>query len=383
MPDDFTGRREFLRTAGAAFTASLFTGNLRGANDKVRVGFIGVGRMGSGNIGCAAKVPGFEIAAVCDVYQPALDSAEAQARKLGFDGVQAKRDFRAVLADKSIDAVCISAPDHWRACMAVEACKAGKDVWVEKPACVYVEEGPKMVRAARQHNRVAQAGTIGRSSEVFRQAREVVKSGALGEIGFCRAFDDRRGMGEGLMTGRGVRLLDMVQWAFDEAMPISISAQGGRSYSGGGGETLRTTLATFRYSGFVASYESRATNTRATGGGGYGVSFHGSKATLMVNRAGCFLYPNGANAEPVIERRRTAGSRAPHWRNFLECIRSRRRPISDIETCVRTTTTCLLSNLALRHGVTLDWDEKAFSVKQGDIKRYLEPEYGSPWKLEV
>jgi len=359
MPDNATLRREFLRTAGAAaFTASLFSGNLRGANDKVRVGFIGVGGTGSGNVGCAAQVPGFEIAAVCDVYQPALDSAAAQARKLGFDGVQAAKDFRAVLADRSIDAVCISAPDRWRASMAVEACQAGKDVWVEQPVCAYVEEGPGMVRAARQYNRVAQGGTIGRSGEVFRKAREVVKSGQLGEIGFCRAFDDR-------MTGPGVHLLDMVQWAFDEAMPISISAQGGTSYA---------TLATFRYPGFVASYESRATNTRASGGAGYGVSFHGSKATLAVNGAGCFLYPNGANARPAEERGRNAGSRAAHWRNFLECIRSRRRPVSDIETCVRATTTCLLSNLALRHGVTLDWDEKAFAVRLSDIKRYLKLE---------
>jgi predicted dehydrogenase len=371
MPDDSTGRRGFLRTAGAAaFTASLFTGNLRGANDRVRVGFIGAGRMGSGNIGYAAKVPGFEIAAVCDVYQPALDNAEAQARKLGFDGVRAERDFRAVLADKSIDAVCISAPDHWRAYMAVEACKAGKDVWVEKPACVYVEEGAKMVRAARKYNRVVQAGTVQRSGGLFQRAREIVKSGELGEIAFCRAFE--AGLEEqegGAMTGRGLHLLDLMQGAFDEAMPVAISAQGG---------TPCPMLATYRYPGFVASYESRAAN------GGRGVSFHGSQATLMVNGAGCFLFPMRANTKPVEERGRPlADMQVPHWRNFLECIRSRRRPSGDIETCVRSTTTWLLSNLALRHGVTLDWDEKAFTVKQDDIKQYLKPEYRSPWKLEV
>lgn len=351
MPDNAAGRREFLRTAGAAaFTASFFTGNLRGANDKVRVGFIGVGEMGSANIGSAAQVPGFEIAAVCDVRQPALDRAAAQAGKLGFDGVRATRDFRAVLSDKSIDAVCISAPEGWRASMTVQACQSGKDVWVEGPACAHVEEGPRMVQAARRYSRVAQAGTIGRSGQVFRAAREVVKSGELGEILFCRAFDHHP-------SGPGVHLLDMLQGAFDEAMPVSVSAQGGRFRSVGRGETPCTMLATLRYPGFVASYESRAC---AGDGAGYGVSFHGSKATLMVNAAGCVLYPSGANARPVAERGRMADSRAPHWRNFLECIRSRRRPVGDIETCVRATTTCLLSDLALRSGVTLDWDEKAF-----------------------
>src|ERR1035438_1539648 len=122
-------RRAFLKLAGgAALTSSLFTGNLKGANNKVNIAFIGVGRMGSGNIGYCANVPGFEIVAVCDVYQPALDAAVERARKHGFTGVKAIRDFREILADKSIDAVSIATPDHWHAYMAVEACKAGKDV---------------------------------------------------------------------------------------------------------------------------------------------------------------------------------------------------------------------------------------------------------------
>jgi predicted dehydrogenase len=357
MPDNATLRREFLRAAGAAaFTTSLFTGRLRGANDRVRLGFIGVGGIDAANIDCAARIPGCEIAAVCDAYQPALDRALAN------------RDFQTLLADKSIDAVCISTPDHWRAGMTVEACQAGKDVWVETPACVYVEEGAKMLQAARQYNRVVQAGAMQRSGGRFQKAREIVRSGELGEIGFCRVLAGRGGVGDGAMTA--LPLLDLVQGAFDEAMPISISAQGG------GLETPRATLVTYRYPGFVASYES--------GGAGYGVSFHGSKATLIVDAGGCFLFSAGAGAKPVeVSGGRTADSRAPHWRNFLECIRSRRRPAADIETCVRSTTTCLLSNIALWRGATLDWDEKAFTVKQSEIKQYLKPKYRSPWELEV
>src|ERR1700690_1182606 len=121
MPQASSGRREFIKAAGeAALTSQIFTGNLKGANDKVNIGFIGVGQMGSGNIGYAAKVPGFQIAAVCDVYQPTLERAQAQARRLGFEGVKAVRDFREILADKSIDAVCIATPDHWHPYMSVE-----------------------------------------------------------------------------------------------------------------------------------------------------------------------------------------------------------------------------------------------------------------------
>ena len=327
MAQNSTCRRDFLKAAGgAALTTSLFTGSIRGANDRVNVAFIGAGRMGSANIGYAAKVPGIQIAAVCDVYQPALER---------FAGLKASKDFREILADPSIDAVCISTPDHWHAYMTVEACKAGKDVYLETPAFVYVEEGVKMVEAARKYRRVVQAGTVERSGAFVQKARAMVRSGALGEVRFCRTSD----YAGGAMTDRGVHLLDSVQFAFDEAMPVSISAQG---------LTPDTMLATFHYPGFVASYESRA-------GGAYGTAFLGSKATLIVNRA--------------------ADMHVPHWKNFLECIRTRAKPISEIETCVRSTATWVLANIAMRHGMTLDWDEKAFTVKQRDAKQYLEGDY--------
>jgi predicted dehydrogenase len=390
--------------------------------------------MGSGNVGYAAKVSGFEIVAVCDVYQPALERAEAQARKLGFEAVKANKDFREILADKSIDAVCISAPDHWHAYMAVEACKAGKDVYVEKPACVYVEEGAKMVEAARKYKRVVQAGTMQRSGGFFQKAREIVKSGGLGDITFCRTFQaalgkkegegnppdsdpppgldwdlwlgpapkrpfnaNRFGVGDrwssfryfwdyagGAMTDWGVHLMDIVQFAFDEAMPVSISAQGGKFYVTDNVETPDTMLATFRYPGFIGSYESRTANPYPMYNDTYGTSFHGAKATLMVNRTGYWIFPNGKGAQVVEEKsRELADMNVPHWKNFLECVRTRQKPVSDIETCVRSTATCVLANLAMRHGMTLDWDDKAFTVKQHEAKQYLKAKYRSPWKLEV
>ncbi len=436
MAETNTGRRQFLKTAGgAALTSALFTGKIRGANDKVNVAFIGTGRMGSGNIGYAAKVPGFQIVAVCDVYQPALERAQAEARRLGFEGVKAVKDFREILADKSIDAVSIATPDHWHAYLTVEACKAGKDVWVEKPACVYVEEGPKMVEAARKYKRVVQAGTMQRSGGFFQKAREIVKSGDLGDITFCRTFQagstlkdgfgnppdseppagldwdlwlgpapkrpfnaNRWGVGEdrwstfryfwdyagGAMTDWGVHLLDIVQFAFDEVMPVSVAAQGGKFYVTDNTETPDTMLVTYRYPAFVGSYESRTANPFPMYGNTYGTSFHGTKATLMVNRGGYWIFPNEKGKEPVAETSKELSEmNVHHWNNFLECLRSRQKPISDIETCVRTTTSCLLANIALRHGMTLDWDDKAFTVKQHDAKQYLKAKYRSPWKLEV
>src|SRR5512145_3303922 len=180
-------RRDVLTTAAAAFTTLLFTGRVKGANDRVAVGFIGLGAMGSGNVGYAMKIPDFQVAALCDVYEPHLERAQSAAAKGGFQP-KAVRDFREILQDKSIDAVCISTPDHWHAYMMIEACKAGKDVYVEKPACVYVEEGLKMVEAARKYKRVVQGGTMQRSGYFFKKAVEIVKSGELGEITFCKTW---------------------------------------------------------------------------------------------------------------------------------------------------------------------------------------------------
>jgi predicted dehydrogenase len=436
MAQKTADRREFLKTAGgAAFTASLFTGDIRGAKDKLNVAFIGTGRMGSGNIGYAAKVPGIEIASVCDVYQPALEKAQAQARTLGFSGCKAVKDFREILADKSIDAVSIAAPDHWHAYMTVEACKAGKDVWVEKPACVYVEEGVRMVEAARKYKRIVQAGTMQRSGGFFQKARQIVKSGELGDITFCRTFqaalNEKKGEGNppdgdppagldwdlwlgpapkrpfnanrwgveekrwstfryfwdyagGAMTDWGVHLLDIVQFAFDEAMPLSVSAQGGKFYVTDNTETPDTMMVTYRYPGFIGSYESRTVSPFPLYGDTYGTAFHGTRATLMVNRSGYAVYPNEKGKDPVIEKsKELADMNVPHRRNFLDSVRTRQKPISEIETCVRSSTTCILANLSMRHGLTLDWDEKAFTVKQSDARQYLKARYRSPWKLEV
>jgi hypothetical protein len=119
-------------------------------------------------------------------------------------------------------------------------------------------------------------------------------------------------------------------------------------------------------------------------GEGYGTAFHGTKATLFVNRAGYKIFPTEKGKEVVEEHSKDmTPMNVPHWQNFLACIKSREKPASEIETCVRTTATCLLANLSLRHRTWIDWDDKAFTARQPDIKKYLKLHYSSPWKLEV
>jgi hypothetical protein len=176
-----TARRQFLATAGAAFTSSIFTGQIKGANDRISLGFIGVGGRGFQNLRSAINEPNTRISAVCDVYQANLEVAATEAERNGHKP-KSVADFRDVLADKSIDAVVISTPDHWHALMTVEACKAGKDVYVEKPVCTYIDEAPKMIQAMQKYKRVVQGGTNSRLGGHMPAIREVIQSGRLGVI---------------------------------------------------------------------------------------------------------------------------------------------------------------------------------------------------------
>ncbi len=423
-------RREFLQSAGAALTTSLYTGRLRGANDRPAIAFIGMGRMGTSNLRIAMKQENVAIPAVCDVYEPNLESALAATNRQA----RGVRDFREILADRSIDIVCISTPDHWHAYMTVEACKAGKDVYVEKPLCVTVEEGVKMVQAARKYQRVVQAGTMQRSGAHFQKACELVRSGALGKVTFVRTWNygnarpagignppdgeppagldwdmwlgpaprrrfnaNRFGVDPkafshfrwfwdyagGMMTDWGVHWLDIVQMALEEAMPTAITALGGKLWLTDNRETPDTLQITYEYPGVLATYENRSGNAQSMFNKGGGILFHGSQATLFVDRGGYRLVPERESDVVEEEVASSNNSNMAHWANFLECVRTRQKPISDVETCQRSTTTCLLGNIALRSRLRIDWDARNWTTVQAEARRFLSREERSPWKLVV
>jgi len=428
-----SNRRDFFKSAAtAALTTQIFTGNLRGANDKLSAAFIGMGKMGRSNLSAAMRQENVVVSAVCDVFDRNLDMAVA-ATKGQAKGV---RDFREILADKSIDVVCISTPDHWHAYMTVEACKAGKDVYVEKPICVTVDEGVKMVQAARKYKRVVQAGTMQRSAVHFAKAVEIVRSGQLGKVTFVRTWNyghaEPAGIGNppdseppstlnwdmwlgpapkhafnanrfgvdpadkyfsnfrwfwdyagGMMTDWGVHWLDIVQWAFNEQMPESIAAMGGKLYLQDNRDTPDTLQVTYEYPGFIAVYENRENNSQSMFQKSGGVLFHGDKGTLYVDRSGYQVIPEKGSTLEASEMKSTSGGNREHWTNFLECVRTRQQPTSDIEKCQHSTTTCLLGNVALRSRMRVDFDAAKWTVAQSEAKKYLTREYRKPWKLVV
>jgi predicted dehydrogenase len=438
--DNMTERRDILKGAGAALTTQIFTGAVKGANDRVSVAVIGMGRMGMANLNVAMKQPNVEIAAVCDVYQPHLEKAVAATAR-GSNGEPGARtaargvkDFREILRDKSIDVVCIATPDHWHAYRTVEACKHGKDVYVEKPIAVAVEEGRKMVQAARKYNRVVQAGTMQRSGEHFQKACEIVRSGQLGKVSFVRTWNysniKEEGIGNppdgapvagldwemwlgpapehafnanrfgvdpeafshfrwfwdyagGMMTDWGIHLLDIVQMAFDEAAPTAITALGSKLFIKDNRDTPDTLQVTYEYPGFIATYENRLGNANSMFQQNYGILFHGSKGTMFVDRRRCDIHPEKGSTLEEVSVESSNNANMSHWANFLECVKTRQKPISDIEIGHRSTTTALLGNIALRSKLRIDWDPKAETCAQTAGRKFLHREYRKPWKLEV
>ncbi len=432
MTQKHSERRGFLKAAGAALTTSIFTGKIRGANDKVNAAFIGTGAMGLGNIRAAMQQDNVVVSAVCDVYQPNLERGVVASK---YFQARAVKDFREILADKSIDVVCISTPDHWHAYMTVEACKAGKDVYVEKPACTFVAEGKKMVEAARKYNRVVQLGTMQRSGVHFQKATEMVRKGELGKIAFCRTWNignsspvrfgnppdsappanldwdmwqgpaparpfnaNRFGVSPkwfstfrhfwdyagGMMTDWGVHVLDIIQMGMGDKPPKSVSTLGGRYWITDNTESPDTLQVTYEFAdGYLATYEYRESNAQPIFDQGYGSTFYGNKATLYVNRSFYKVMPEkNSDLEPVMVPRSNDANNA-HWANFIDCVKTRKKPICDIEIGVRSSVMCLLANVSLRSGMKIDWDEKNFTTVQPEARKFLSREYRAPWKLEV
>jgi predicted dehydrogenase len=269
-----------------------------------------------------------------------------------------------------------------------------------------------------------------RSGEHFRKAVEVVRSGKIGQVTFCRAwnygnlppegfgnppdqdppadldwdmwlgpaperpYNPARFMkgqwrhfldyGGSLMTDWGVHLLDIVQMAFGDLPPSSVAAIGSKYFLKDSRDYPDTFLAAYEYPEFAATYEYRFGNAQLPyDNRSYGILFHGTKASLFVDRSLYRIIPEkDSNLQPE-EVKSSNNMNDAHWANFLACIKTRKRPVCDIETGCRTTSACLLGNVAWRSRQHLDWDSQNETTVQASARRFLTREYRAPWKLAV
>jgi predicted dehydrogenase len=441
-------RRDFVGsvgvTAGAAALNMTRTSMAVGPNDKIRLGFIGAGSRGNQLLAPFMEIPEFDVVAIADVDdQHTSDTASKVKARRGNDP-KTSRDYHSILDDKDIDAVVIATPDHWHAIPAIDACKAGKDVYCEKPVGCSIQEGQAMIKAARKYDRVMAVGTQQRSSENFQKAVEFVRSGKLGKVFWVQTWNFENisptGMGRypdgeappqidydrwlgpapkrpynpnrchllfrwyfdyagGMMSDWGVHLNDIVLWALDQKAPQAVTAAGGIFTTDDDRDTPDTLQVVYDFPGTTLTYSMRKGNGLKYNGHEYGILFCGTEGSLMLDRSGHEVTPDNVilpygiklvhGDRPVrkielekSEFKAKSDGTNEHIANFLKCLSTRERPAADIEIAHRSTNTTHLGNLAYKLGRKLYWDaEKETFTNDSEANALLKREYRAGYEL--
>jgi len=438
-----TSRRRFLKTTAAATAATTIIpawSSARGEeppSERLRVGSIGVGGQGSGDMRAASRYA--EIAAVCDVD---AGRTEAAAKRSGAKDIY--EDYRKLLDRKDIDIVTIGTPDHWHTKIAIEAMQAGKDVYCEKPLTLTIEEGKLIRKVLKETNRVFQVGTQQRSGRQFLQAIALQRAGRLGDVqkltvGISqnpwsdaiaeapvpeglnwnmwlgqtpevpyrwqpgvKHMPANKGGGDGgsvatnchyefrwwyaysggKMTDWGAHHVDIAQWLINQTGPDQgpVTVEPVKVEHAVKFDEKGDPIQTDRYN-VPKTFEVKATFPNGvemfiTSEGRNGILAEGTKGRIFVSRGGLYGAPAEAlKDDPLPEDAVEALYGGPvkhHMENFMDCIKSRKTPVSDVSSHHRAITTCHLSNIALRLGRAIKWDAKAEQIIGDDAARAMQ-----------
>lgn len=430
LPALFLSRRRFLRSSGLATAAAaaplILPSGLRGQNApsrKITVGIVGSGNIADSHYGALLGDENVRILGVCDVDRERREEGADRVNKAyGNKDCRAYADFRELNRRTDIDTVFVCTPDHWHALVAIDAMRNGKDVYIEKPMTLTIEEGRAVVAAARKHNRVAQHGTQHRSMKRFHDVAEYVRNGGLGKLHriecfippnnrHCGATWKPEAVPEGLdwdmwlgpapwrpysslgchynfrfisdaaygqVTNWGAHYLDIGQWAMDADAGGPVSVEGRGEFPSSGLFTNATKVDfTVRYANGVPMH----CRTRYEGGGTS--RFVGERGWLDISRNRM----NASNPD-LLREMQAPGKKIQlelsnnHHDNFFACVRSRGKPIADVEIGHRTTTVCNLGQIAMVLGRPLKWDPVKEEFVGDDMANRLRGRaMRSPWSL--
>jgi predicted dehydrogenase len=430
-PSSFSRRNFLKRTgvllAGAVVPQILPTGVLAaegrpGANDRIGIGFIGIGRQAGGLLQGLLRLPEMRYVAVADVNLKRARESAAKNNAVPF------QDYRRLLERKDVDAIVTATPEHWRLAICVEACQAGKDVYAEKPMTLTIREGRMMVQAARKYNRVFQVGSQQRSQWQNYAGCELIRNGSLGKISKVIAYNypspwecalpaqplpdeldwdmwcgpnpvvpfnqdlyqpranpgwlSFRPYSGGEVTGWGAHGYDQIQCALgmDDSGPVEIWTEGPKfdppTYSKSenkerGDKICSEPKVFFRYAnGLLVEPGAEATMG--------GAVFYGEKGRVAIARGKCESDPDELAIDAL--RKRPAGFNDNHQKNWLDCIKSRAKPIADVEVGHRSATVCHLVNIARWTGRKLRWDPvKEEFAGDKEANQFLDRERRKPW----
>ena len=396
------------------------------ANDTINVALIGCRNMGWADLCAMLQNPGVQLVALCDVDQTVLDNRTAEAEKNWGKRPDQYRDYRRVLERQDIDAVIIGTPDHWHCLIMTDACAAGKDVYVEKPAANSIGECDAMVAAQQRYQRVVQVGQQKHSAEHWKQLHEFIASGKLGHIGRVRIwanftyvvltdpspdaeppatldydmwlgpaplrpYSQTRNQswrcfwdyGGGLMTDMGPHLLDMALWHMNvTGMPRRVSAVGGNFVNPANkAETFDTLDVLYELPDFNIEWSNTAIASGPYGSIN-GLEFKGENGTLVTNYNWWEVIPQSGRMEPM-KVLATPGEHVVHTGNFLDCVRSRRIdqlacPITHGVLCAKY---AHLGNIAARTGMSLSYDDLHHTFHNKVADRLITRPYRKPWKM--
>ncbi len=407
-----SNRRTFLKNtttlaAGAAALGVAPSAHAVGANEKIVIGIIGPGGMGSNLLQSFAAQKDVDIAYVCDVDSKRTSAAVKTAERISGKAPKSEKEMRRIFEDKAVDAVVIATPDHWHAPATILACDAGKHVYVEKPCSHNIREGRLMIDAARRTKRVVQVGTQCRSTEHVSRAIELLHGGAIGEVLVAKVWNSQlrssighaepsdppphldydawigpapmvpyqsnllpsiwrwwHAFGTGDMGNDGVHDLDIARWGLGaDTHPSKVAAIGGKYFFDDDQQFPDTQTVIFEYPGGRGKqliFEQRIWSPYVQEGHENGNAFYGTKGMLVLGKGGGWQLFGPRNAPG--EKMSGKPDGPAHHRNFLECIKNGKAPNADIEIGHLSASLCHLGNIATRVGRVLHFDPKSEQI---------------------
>jgi predicted dehydrogenase len=433
-------RRELLSkataAAGATFAAGVIPVHAETIskprrtlkNDNVVIGLIGCGGMGAANMRTLMQKQNVEVVALCDVDESRMTGDIKYVEEANGKKPAIFRDYRKLLEMKEINAVIVGTPDHWHALPLINACEAGKDAYCEKPISHDITEAKAMDAAVKHFKRVVQVGTWQRSTNEFTDALAYVRAGKIGKIVVGRAwmtdsakagratastppstldYDFWTGpaamrpyapnhvhgqwrwflnYGTGMTGDWGVHMMDIVLLGMtpttDMPMPTEVTSYGGKWFAVDDDRDAPDTVQTimkFKNPDWVMHW--------ATGRDFAGRPDHGSEwvsedgRSVRVWRGGWKIFDRDGKEQPKVEAEQTND----HWQNWLDCLKSREQPRSNLASMAQTTIVCHLANCSILAGETVHWDKAKMDIvgKAGKETSSYYREYRKPWKLPV
>jgi predicted dehydrogenase len=392
-------RRTFIASGTGLYVLSA------APSDTIRLGVIGTGGRGIFVMAAFGRNPAVQVVAVCDVYEPNLERGISAASANGQNKPRAYRHYPDLLNDKDLDAVLIATPEHWHYQMVLDALAAGKDIYVEKPLCHTPEQGAQLVAAEQGSKQVVQCGMQRRSYDLFLNSKQIMESGALGNVRMVRSwwlnnyltaskvtkldgkldwdqwqgpaprrpFDPDRfrnwryysDYAGGIVADQGAHVFDGIHMLMESGAPVSVTASAGKPHRPEFDTPESVTVAAHYPEDYVAVFTINYAAMKYKSQHDQLNQFDGDKARLDVGRENLSLYTQGSE-EPTTTFQSARGfgyATDLHVANFIECIRSRKKPTAPIALGFQSTLVVQMANLSLKHGRQIRWDAASQKVE--------------------